>query len=205
MIIVDELQISTRSRLLRDFSFSFEDSKMYLITAENGSGKTTLLRTMVGLLQQDQGTISIDGLKFNDEKAQTFFWESSDWFNTQLTGLDYLNYVHKQWHSSNDIAAIVDFWGMGDYIKLPIKKYSLGMKQRLVIALYEASEAKNLLMDEISNGLDKKGRELLYSRLRTLADSGKCIIITSHYRDEIADYIDSQLSLEDGKIVEVSQ
>lgn len=203
MITANEVRISTRSELLHNFSFDFRDGNIYLITAENGSGKTTLLRTMVGLIHVKKGTFLIDGAKFKDKKLQTFYWESSDWFNDQLTGADYLKFVYKQWHSKQNVAKVIQFWGMGDYVNLPIKKYSLGMKQRLIIALYETSDAKNLLMDEISNGLDSDDRELLYSRLRILADNGKCIIITSHYRDEIADYIDCQLAFDSGTLVEV--
>lgn len=205
MITANEVQISTRSELLRNFSFNFQDGNIYLITAENGSGKTTLLRTMVGLLPADKGTILIDGSKFKNKKLQTFYWESSDWFNAQLTGSDYIKFICKQWQSEQSISKIINFWGMVNYVNLPIKKYSLGMKQRLVIALYEVSGAKNLFMDEISNGLDADGRKLLYSRLRTLADNGKCIVITSHYRDEIANYIDCQLAFDSGTLVEVKQ
>lgn len=203
MITTNEVQISMRSELLHNFSFHFQDGNIYLITAENGSGKTTLLRTMVGLLPLKKGTILIDGAKFKNRKLQTFYWETSDWFNSQLTGTDYLRFVYKQWRSNQNVSQIVSFWGMDDYVNLPIKKYSLGMKQRLLIVLYEVSGAKNLLMDEISNGLDVDARELLYARLRTLANNGKCIVITSHYRDEIANYIDYHLAFDSGTIVEV--
>lgn len=77
------------------------------------------------------------------------------------------------------------------------------MKQRLIIAMYEISNANTLLMDEISNGLDEDARRLLYRKLRLLVDGGKCIIITSHYKDEIINISDKQLFFKHQEIREV--
>ncbi|MFD1429092.1 ATP-binding cassette domain-containing protein [Lacticaseibacillus mingshuiensis] len=203
MITARDIQLSTRSLLIKDFSYDFLDGRLFLITAENGLGKTTLLRSMMGLVPLTHGIFSFDGAPSSSRSRDAFFWESSNWFNSQLTGRDYLNFVHGQWHSSVAVDPVVEYWGMVNYIRLPIRKYSLGMKQRLIIALYEVSGAKNLLMDEISNGLDEEARQLLYERLRAMADAGKCLVITSHYRDEIASFIDTQLTLQNRSILEV--
>ena len=84
---------------------------------------------------------------------------------------------------------------MSSYVKTSIKKYSLGMKQKLVVALYELSDAKYLLMDEINNGLDTDSREILYQELTKLAKQGKLIIMASHYQDEVAGIVNDTLTL----------
>lgn len=205
MITVDNLTVTARTRLFTDFSYNFVDGTLYLITAENGSGKTTLLRTIVNFVRPDVGEVRINGARYSAQKQQVFFWESSDWFNLNLSGQDYLEFVHHQWQSTVAIAPVIEYWGMGEYIKVPVKKYSLGMKQRLIVAMYEVSGAQNLLMDEISNGLDKDARGLLYTKLRQLADDGKCVLITSHYRDEIVSYVDQQLAIENQRVQEVQR
>ena len=76
--------------------------------------------------------------------------------------------------------------GIDQFAKVPIKKYSLGMKQKLIIAMYLVSDAQYLLMDEITNGLDEENRNKLYCRLNDLINlNDKCIILTSHYANEI--------------------
>lgn len=204
MITVSQLQITTRERLINDFSYQFAAGQIYLITAENGSGKTTLLRTMMGLQPADSGTVTFDGQPIAKARRQAFFWETSDWFSGHLSARHYLDFVRRQWRSEVAVAPVIAAWGMGDYVRVPIRKYSLGMKQRLLIALYEVSGAQFLLMDEISNGLDQDARTLLYTRLRALADAGKTILITSHYRDEVIGIADHQLMLADTALTEVA-
>ena len=62
--------------------------------------------------------------------------------------MDYLRLIKNIWKSGLNLRDEIDYWEMSDYISLPIRKYSLGMKQRLVIAMYFLSQAKCWLMDE---------------------------------------------------------
>ena len=74
-------------------------------------------------------------------------------------GMDYLRLYKKYLEVRSKLGDEIDYWEMSDYISLPIRKYSLGMKQRLVIAMYFLSQAKCWLMDEITNGLDEYYRQ----------------------------------------------
>ena len=91
---------------------------------------------------------------------------------------------------------------MGDYVKMPIRKYSLGMKQKLLVSLYSLSGAKYLLMDEINNGLDEDSRQVLYQQLVALKKHGKLIIMASHYQDEVASIVDQTLTLKKQRLVQ---
>lgn len=78
------------------------------------------------------------------------------------------------------------FLGVNEFAKVPIKKYSLGMKQKLIVAMYFTSDADYYLMDEITNGLDEESRNKLYQRLNDeITNRNKCIILTSHYSSEV--------------------
>ena len=90
---------------------------------------------------------------------------------------------------------------MNNYIKTAIRKYSLGMKQKLVVALYELSDAQYLLMDEINNGLDSDSRQILYQELVNLAKQNKLIIMASHYQDEVTGIVDDTLTLKHHQLV----
>ncbi|WP_225351906.1 ATP-binding cassette domain-containing protein [Secundilactobacillus similis] len=142
----------------------------------------------------DQGTVTFDEQPFTQQKQRVFYYESSNWFDPNMAGMDYLKLVKQLWQSQVNIAEEIRYWQMTDYIKLPIKKYSLGMKQKLLIAMYIISDASYLFMDEISNGLDDNSRQKLLDRLQTLSVA-KCILLTSHYRNEIAPIADQILEL----------
>lgn len=197
MLELRHLTIKTRHPILTDASFSFEGGRLYGIVATNGSGKTTLFRTIAGLIPVMGGELVAES---SDFKRDLFFFESSDWFDGQLSGLDYLRLVKSEWQSSADLDKIIAFWGMGDYIKLPVKKYSLGMKQKVLISMYLVSQAKYLLMDEITNGLDEASRAKLFSCLHDLIDKGSLVILSSHYREDIENHCDQILALKSERL-----
>ncbi|MBA1392456.1 ABC transporter ATP-binding protein [Lactobacillus sp. XV13L] len=201
MIEVRNLSLTLREPILKDATFTFEDGKIYLLHALNGTGKTSVLRTMVSLLAPSSGQVLFGGQEFASVKNQVFYLETSDWFDKNLSGHDYMQFVKSEWHSEQDLATIIARWEMADYIKTPIRKYSLGMKQKLVVALYELSDAKYLLMDEINNGLDADSRQVLYQELSALARRGKLIIMASHYQDEVKAIVDETLTLEHHRLV----
>ncbi|MBD0967866.1 ATP-binding cassette domain-containing protein [Lactobacillus crispatus] len=185
MIKVENLTITTRQPILKNFTATFKTGNIYQIMAENGAGKSTFLKALTQLVNY-KGAITFDNMPFNQAKEKIFFFEENNWMDSNLNSLDYLQFVKDSWHSQHDIDTELNFWGIDQFAKVPIKKYSLGMKQKLIIAMYLVSDAQYLLMDEITNGLDEKNRNKLYSRLNDMVTlNDKCIILTSHYANEI--------------------
>ncbi|KRN81760.1 ABC superfamily ATP binding cassette transporter, ABC protein [Pediococcus ethanolidurans] len=153
------------------------------------------------LIPSVKGKYQIDGLPIGKQLQKIVYFESSNWFDDNLSGLDYLLFIKQIWGSSIDIKNLIQDWQMIDYIKLPIKKYSLGMKQRLLIGLYEVSDAKYMLMDEITNGLDEGNRDKLFSKIKQLRDNDKMIVISSHYKEDLESICDYELFLENNTMV----
>lgn len=198
--------LETRQPILTDFSYDFQAGKFYQIVAENGSGKTSFLRAITNLIPIKSGEILFDKQSYQKQKQKVFYFESNDWLDQDLTSLDYLSFVQKQWHSNERLQNELNFLGVEKYCKLPIKKYSLGMKQKLLVAMYFISDAKYFLMDEITNGLDEESRKKLYRRLdETVKEKNKCVILTSHYAKEIQAKNACRLLLKNEKIVEVKK
>ena len=186
MLTVQNLSLKTRQPILHDFSHHFLPGQFYQIAAENGSGKTSFLRAVTDLIPVSSGKVLLDGKPYAKNKRKLFFFESNEWLNVNLTSLDYLKFVKSQWHSNVHLDQELDLLGVREYVKVPIKKYSLGMKQKLIVAMYLVSDAEYYLMDEITNGLDKESRAILYERLNDeVTQRNKCIILTSHYSSEI--------------------
>lgn len=194
MLSIKNLTIETRHPILTDFSYDFEPGKLYGIVATNGSGKTTFFRTLMGLLPARSGTVTWTGRSQNP-KRDFFYYETSEWFDGHLSGLDYLQFIKDEWQSNVSIEEVISLWDMSDYIKVPIKKYSLGMKQRVLIAMYQVSGAKCLIMDEITNGLDETSRKTFFDCLDYLKQQGKLIVLSSHYQEDIAEHCDYILRL----------
>ena len=108
--------------------------------AENGAGKSTFLKALTQLVNY-KGAITFDNMPFNQAKEKIFFFEENNWMDSNLNSLDYLQFVKDSWHSQHDIDTELNFWGIDQFAKVPIKKYSLGMKQKLIIAMYLVSDA----------------------------------------------------------------
>ena len=204
MIKLKNVAIETRHSILQNVDYTFQDGTIYGIVAINGSGKTTLFRTMVDLRKTKEGSILFGNTVANKMLKDIFYFETIDWLDKNLSGIDYLKFVKTSWKSNVDIIKVIDDWSMSDYFKLPIKKYSLGMKQRLVIGMYIVSDAKYMIMDEITSGLDEENRKHFFRQIKDLKDKGKTILLSSHYKDEIVDACDVVLEIKQDKLSEVS-
>lgn len=194
MLRLTNLDIKTRNILLSGFTYTFNGGNLYGLVATNGSGKTTFFRAISKLIKINDRCIELEN------KSSLFYFETNEWFDKNLTGYDYLIFFKKEYKSNIDENEVIKFWNMKEYIKIPIKKYSLGMKQRLLIALYQITNADIMLMDEITNGLDEESRDLLFSLLNNFKESGKTIILSSHYKEDIIHHCDYLMSLKNRKM-----
>lgn len=204
MIELNNLCLYTRHPILDSVNYNFLDQNIYGIVAINGSGKTTLFGTMVNLRKVQGGRILFDQQSVESKRSEVFYFETTEWLDKNLNGYDYLNFVKKIWNSSVDLSNVINTWRMQDFVKIPIKKYSLGMKQRLIIAMYLTSDAKYMIMDEITNGLDEDFRNLFFQTIIDLKRQGKTILLSSHYKDEIIEYCDVVLEIKNNQLSEVS-
>lgn len=194
MIILNQVRLKTREMILKDIDFTFEKGNIYGMVAINGSGKTTLFRAISRLISVNSGQIIAP--------SSLFYYETIEWFDGNLSGMDYLLYIKNVWNSSQNLENEIEYWEMSDYIHLPIRKYSLGMKQRLLIAMYFMSQADCWLMDEITNGLDEYYRTKFFNRLKEI-HSQQLIIISSHYKEELMNVCDKIVKIENCRIEEV--
>ena len=194
MITLNQVRLKTREMILKDIDFTFEKGNIYGMVAINGSGKTTLFRAISQLISVNSGKILAP--------SSLFYYETIEWFDGNLSGIDYLLYVKNVWNSSQNLEHEIEYWEMADYIHLPIRKYSLGMKQRLLIAMYFMSQADCWLMDEITNGLDEYYRTKFFNRLKEI-QTQQLMIISSHYKEELMDVCDKIVKIENCRIEEV--
>lgn len=194
MITLNQVRLKTREMILKDIDFTFEKGNIYGMVAINGSGKTTLFRAISQLISVNSGKILAP--------SSLFYYETIEWFDGNLSGIDYLVYIKNVWNSSQNLENEIEYWEMSDYIHLPIRKYSLGMKQRLLIAMYFMSQAECWLMDEITNGLDEYYRTKFFNRLKEI-QTQQLMIISSHYKEELMDVCDKIVKIENCRIEEV--
>ena len=194
MITLNQVRLKTREMILKDIDFTFEKGNIYGMVAINGSGKTTLFRAISQLISVNSGKIIAP--------SSLFYYETIEWFDGNLSGIDYLLYIKNVWNSSQNLEHEIEYWEMSDYIHLPIRKYSLGMKQRLLIAMYFMSQADCWLMDEITNGLDEYYRTKFFNRLKEI-QTQQLMIISSHYKEELMNVCDKIVKIENCRIEEV--
>ncbi|RXX22672.1 peptide ABC transporter ATP-binding protein [Streptococcus oralis] len=195
MITLTHVTLETRQVILQDVDFTFKKGRIYGLLAINGSGKTTLFRAISKLLPLSSGYITAP--------PSLFYYESVEWLDGNLSGMDYLRLIKNIWKSDLNLGDEIDYWEMSDYINLPIRKYSLGMKQRLVIAMYFLSQAKCWLMDEITNGLDEYYRQKFFDRLAQIDRKEQLVLLSSHYKEELMEICDSIVTIRQGQIEEV--
>ncbi|WP_161843039.1 ABC transporter ATP-binding protein [Candidatus Enterococcus huntleyi] len=190
--------------LLADrIEFDLHKGRIYGLSAPNGSGKSTLLRTIAGVRNEKIGHAKLiekdQKLSAKEVKKLIYYFESSTWFNPALSGWDYLQLVCGLWKSDKKyIKEAIDYWQMDSFIHTPIKKYSLGMKQKVLLSLYMVANADYWLLDEPTIGLDRASIKRFEELLAIKKAEGKAILFSAHESEEFFSICDQQFRLELG-------
>jgi lantibiotic transport system ATP-binding protein len=176
---------------LFDINLNVEKGSIYGFLGPNGSGKTTTLSLLLGLLNKQKGDIEIFGQHLHSNRSnilrKTGSLVETPSLYAHLSAKENLE-VYRQVYSASKsrVAEVLETVGLADTGKKTVKKFSLGMKQRLSIALALLPAPELLILDEPSNGLDPAGiielRELLKKLNR---EQGMTILISSHLLAEV--------------------
>lgn len=189
--------------VLQDVSLACETGKIYGLVGRNGSGKTLLLKCICGLVLPTGGEVRVWGQSVGrdvDFPENIGFIIESPGFLLQESGLRNLRHLAsiRGKIGLREILGSMNAVGLDPGLKLPVGKYSMGMRQRLGIAQAIMEEPELLILDEPMNGLDNKGVEDIRSLLLSLKEKGVTIILASHFKEDIAYLCDEMYRMDAG-------
>lgn len=192
--------------VLDNVSYTFKSGFVYGLYGQNGSGKTMLLRAISGLINLDSGSIFIDGEKLHDKiefppetgiviENMELLPECSAKRNLQMLA------KIKNIADEKDISFSLERVGLDPDSDKKVKKFSLGMKQRLNIAQAIFENQKIILLDEPTNALDEDAVQLIYKIIREEKSRGATIIVATHHKEDLKEVCDVILKIAEEKLL----
>ena len=191
---------------VENLSFKVRDGAVTAFLGPNGAGKTTTLRVILGLVRPTQGQATVFGQRYReltDPSRQVGAVLEASSFHPGRSGRNHLRTVADAAGIAparvEETLALVQ---MSNDAGRRVGGYSLGMKQRLSLAAALLGVPKVLILDEPANGLDPQGMRWLRELLRSLADEGRTILISSHVLAEVEQVADEVVIIHRGRFVE---
>ena len=206
MIEVEHLTKRFRSATaVDDLSFSVPRGRITGFLGPNGAGKTTTLRVLLGLALPTSGRASVAGKRYRELDAPLktvgAVLEASN-YHPGRTGRNHLRVLTAAAGIANarvdQVLAEVE---LSDAARRRVGGYSLGMRQRLSVAAALLGEPELLVLDEPANGLDPEGIRWLRNFLRSFADGGGTVFVSSHVLAEVSQLADEVVIIHRGKLV----
>lgn len=197
-----------KRQIIFDNTFSVSEGEVFGFLGPNGAGKTTNIKMILGLLSIDSGEVSIGGHNINNEFEAALAMVSGIVENpemyTYLSGRDNLK-IYARARGVTDKALIdyaIERVGLQNRIDDKVKRYSLGMRQRLSIAMCLSHNPKLLVLDEPTNGLDPSGIKEVRDLLVSIAHKDNVgVFVSSHLLSEMQQMCDRICIINHGKIV----
>lgn len=193
-----------KHKVLNDLSFKIEKPQVLALIGPNGSGKSTLMNCMMNLISFYSGEIEILGKSNKNYEIfrEVSFLKDNRILYPYLTGFDHLKYICDiQKIPQKRIDQVIELADIGSFYKKIVSSYSLGMKQRLLLAMALCNNPKLILMDEPLNGLDTDSIFKFRDLIKNLGENNTTILISSHSLNEL-DYITNDiLFLKDGSVI----
>ena len=192
---------------LKDVSFTLQRGKIYGFIGENGAGKTTCIRVLAGLTQPDSGRVRVLGQDYPQEaqeaRARMGFMVERPIYYDNLTAAQNLD-LQMQLYGADyqaEIPQLIERVGLKNIEKRKLKDFSLGMKQRLGIAMTLANKPDLLVLDEPVNGLDPVGMVDVRHILQKLNQEGMTIFLSSHVLAELYQLASDYIIIHQGQIL----
>jgi len=173
----------------------------------NGAGKTTLIRTLLGLTRANAGTMSLLGIRVPAERSRALARVAAivdePRFHPHLTGRDNLRLLAAARGGDADqrITPSLARVGLADRAGDKVATYSMGMRQRLGVAVCLLADPELLMLDEPMNGLDPAGMHEMRAMISSLAGEGRTVVLSSHLLDEVERTCDAVAIVDHGRVI----
>ncbi len=184
---------------LNDINLTVEKGDRVGVLGFNGAGKSTLLKVIAGVLKPTKGSVKVDGIIAPMlELGAGFDMNYSGKENIFLYGAT-MGYSRKFIEEKYD--EIVEFSELGDFINVPVKNYSSGMRARLGFAIATAVQPEILILDEVLSVGDAKFRKKSEAKIRSMFDKGITVLFVSHSVDQVLNICNKAIILDKGRII----
>ncbi|MCI9399714.1 MAG: ABC transporter ATP-binding protein [Lachnospiraceae bacterium] len=189
--------------LLSDISLTMESGNIYGFVGDNGAGKTVLFKILLGLMKKTSGSITINGAELNDLLQDVGFVierpEYIPYYNA-FKNLAVIAAYHKKADHAR-IREVLTMFGLDPEDKKTVGKYSLGMKQKLALAMAFLEDPAVLILDEPLSALDESSVSHAREKILEAKAQGKLIVVASHYKEDIQSLCDVVYKMKAGRIV----
>ncbi|HEP6137704.1 lantibiotic protection ABC transporter ATP-binding protein [Streptococcus pyogenes] len=204
MLKIQNLKKSYGKRtILNNVNMNIPKGKVYALIGPNGAGKSTIMKILTGLVSKTSGSIIFEGREWSRRdlrKIGSIIEEPPLYKN--LSAYDNMKVVTTMLGvSESTILPLLNKVGLGNIDKRSVKQFSLGMKQRLGIAISLINSPKLLILDEPTNGLDPIGIQELREIIESFKSEGMTIMISSHILSEVEHLADFIGFIYEGKII----
>jgi len=188
---------------VNNVSFSVKRGEVYSLLGPNGAGKTTLMSMIAGIIEPTEGKIEVLGgdPRESSIRAKIGYCPQEPVVYDNLTGLENLMFYAGLYGLSGREAKrkcneLLEFVGLGEYGKKPVRTYSGGMMKRLNFAIAIIGDPELLMLDEPTTGMDPRARRSVWELIEKLRKEGKTIILATHYMEE-ADVLSDRVAIMD--------
>ncbi|MBU5471222.1 ABC transporter ATP-binding protein [Falcatimonas sp. MSJ-15] len=195
---------------VKDITIHIKSGEIYGFIGHNGAGKTTTLKSVVGILDFEEGDILIDGESIKEKPLEckrkiAYIPDNPDLYEF-MSGIKYLNFIADVFGVSESdrqerIRKYADAFELTSDLAQPIASYSHGMKQKLAIISAWIHEPKLIIMDEPFVGLDPKATHILKTMMRELCDKGGAIFFSTHVLEVAEKLCDKVAIIKKGELI----
>ena len=195
---------------VEDLSLHILKGEIYGFIGHNGAGKTTTLKSIVGILQFEEGEIRIDGDSIQEnplacKKKIAYIPDNPDLYEF-MTGVQYLHFIANifgvdEKTRQERIRKYADLFEITSDLAQPIAAYSHGMKQKLAIIAAWIHNPELIIMDEPFVGLDPKASHILKGMMREVCDEGGAIFFSTHVLEVAEKLCDKVAIIKNGKLI----
>lgn len=209
MIKIDNLKlVLSKKIILNEVSAEFEKGKIHGLIGRNGSGKTMLMKCICGFIKPTSGEIHVNGKKvgkdcdFPDNIGIIIETPSFIPYYSGYKNLKLLADLNRK-INGDQVKKAMEQVGLDPNLKRHVRKYSLGMRQRLGLAQAIMEDPDILILDEPMNGLDKDGVTDMRKYLLDLKKQGKTILLASHSTEDIEVLCDTVCEMDRGTLTKI--
>lgn len=203
-----------KKKVLKNISFKIESGEIFAFIGHNGAGKTTMIKSIMGILDFEEGDILVDNKSIKEEpleckRIMAYVPDNPDLYEN-MKAIDFINFICDMYEVSENIrrentTKYAKMFEIEDKLNDDISSFSHGMKQKVALIAALAHNPKVLIMDEPFVGLDPKAVYDMKEIMRDMAKHGKTIFFSTHILDVAEKLCDRVAIIKDGTIVKVGK